>query len=152
MARVLVVYHDVDVADIEVDELRRAGYEVDQCAGPIGGDPCPVASGQPCWQVERADVLVYDIWEGGHGHTDLIADVRAVHPDKPIILTSSGSTLDSLENDPRFHGVPVLHAPTRASLIQAIERALAARAATAPTAEPTAAAAEQHPAYSGPRW
>ena len=54
MTRVLVVYHDVDVADIEVDELRRAGYEVDQCAGPIGGDPCPVASGQPCWQVEQA--------------------------------------------------------------------------------------------------
>ena len=27
MTRVLVVHHDVDVADIEVDDLRRAGYD-----------------------------------------------------------------------------------------------------------------------------
>jgi hypothetical protein len=148
MTRVLVVYHDVDVADIEVDELRRAGYEVDQCAGPIGGDPCPVASGQPCWQVERADVLVYDIWEGAHGDADLIADVRRVHPDKPIVLTSSGSILDALENNPELTGVPVLHAPTRASLVQAIERAVA----TGPASEHPGERADRRPAFSGPRW
>ena len=148
MTRVLVVYHDVDVADIEVDELRRAGYEVDQCAGPIGGDPCPVASGQPCWQVEQADVLVYDIWEGAHGDADLIADVRRVHPDKPIVLTSSGSILDALEKNPELSDVPVLHAPTRASLLQAIERAVA----TGPLPQPEAQQANRRPAFSGPRW
>lgn len=148
MTRVLVVYHDVDVADIEVDELRRAGYEVDQCAGPIGGDPCPVAAGQPCWQVERADVLVYDIWEGAHGGADLIADVHRVHPDKPIVLTSSGSILDVLESNPELSDVPILHAPTRASLMQAIEHAVAKGS----TAEAAAPRTERHPAFSGPRW
>ncbi len=148
MTRVLVVYHDVDVADIEVDELRRAGYEVDQCAGPIGGDPCPVASGQPCWQVEHADVLVYDIWERAHGESDLVADVRRVHPDKPIVLTSSGSVLDAPENDPRLAGVPVLHAPTRASLLAAIERAVA----DGPVTGQAARRANRHAAFSGPRW
>lgn len=41
---VLVVNHD-----IEVDVLRRAGFEVSQCAGPIGGSECPVLHGMPCW-------------------------------------------------------------------------------------------------------
>ena len=63
MTRLLVVYHDVNVADIETDELRQAGFEVDRCAGPIGGNPCPVLHGMPCWQVDEADVLVYDTWE-----------------------------------------------------------------------------------------
>ena len=45
MTRVLLVYHDVDVADIEADELRRAGYEVDRCAGPIGGDGLAAPAG-----------------------------------------------------------------------------------------------------------
>jgi hypothetical protein len=54
MTRVLVVHHDIDVSDIEVDALRRAGYEVDH-QGPRGGSPCPVLHGERCWQVEKAD-------------------------------------------------------------------------------------------------
>lgn len=118
MTRVLLVYHDVDVADIEADELRRAGYDVDRCAGPIGGDPCPVLNGEPCWQVAGADVLVYDVWEGGHGSPGLVSDLRELHPDKPIVLTSSrprdGSDADA----------PDAVAPTRATLVSAIEEAL----------------------------
>jgi lipopolysaccharide export LptBFGC system permease protein LptF len=65
MARVLVVHHDPDQADIEVDRLRRAGHEVQQCAGPIAGTDCPVLRGESCWQVEWADLLVYDAWISG---------------------------------------------------------------------------------------
>ena len=36
MTRVLVVNHDTDLADQEVDSLRRRGYEVKECLGPIG--------------------------------------------------------------------------------------------------------------------
>ena len=36
MTRVLVVHHDVDLSDQEVDALRRRGYDTRQCMGPIG--------------------------------------------------------------------------------------------------------------------
>lgn len=152
MARVLLVYHDENVADIEADELRRAGYEVDRCAGPIGGGPCPVLNGEPCWQVEKADVLVYDVWDSGHRGEDLIADLRELHPDKQLVLTSSGSTLDRVEADEGPSGTPIFHAPTRATLIPAIERAL--RASAPPGLVVTAGSrAERHPRpYVGPHW
>lgn len=90
MARVLVVHHDRDQADIEVDRLRRAGHEVQQCAGPIAGGGCPVLRGESCWQVEWADLLVYDAWISGDGETELLDELRALHPDKPVMLLSGG--------------------------------------------------------------
>jgi DNA-binding response OmpR family regulator len=89
MTRVLVVNHDLDVADIEADELRKAGYEVDQCQGPTWAGACPVMRGEKCWQVERADVLLYDVWELPDGRGDLIDDLRRWHPDKPIAPLAS---------------------------------------------------------------
>jgi CheY-like chemotaxis protein len=150
MTRVLLVYHDVDVADVEADELERAGYEVDRCTGPIGGDPCPVLRGEPCWQVEKADVLVYDVWESGHGGPDLVEDLRELHPDKPLVLTSSRSASD--HDEAGIHVTPVLHAPTRATLASAIERAL-----SAPHRPPSEIAAlkakhREPNEYHGPRW
>lgn len=124
MTRVLVVHHDVDVADIEVDELRRAGYDVDQCAGPIGGDACPVLNGLPCWQVDRADVLVYDIWASGDGRRELIEDLRELHPDKPVVLTSGGLLLDWVEAEGPNQVTPALGPPDASVLVAAIETAL----------------------------
>ncbi|HSM38338.1 MAG TPA: hypothetical protein VK838_03330 [Candidatus Limnocylindrales bacterium] len=134
MTRVLVVHHDVDVADIEVEELRRAGYEVDQCAGPIGGDACPVMHGKPCWQVDEADVLVYDLWASGDGHRELIEDLRDLHPDKPVVVTSPGLVLDWIQTDGPHGVMPVLSAPTRAELVAAVEAALKAAAKVEPPA------------------
>ena len=64
MTRVLVVNHDIDLADLEVDSLRRRGYEVNECLGPIGAS-CPILSGHPCQLAEWADVMVYDAWATG---------------------------------------------------------------------------------------
>ena len=44
MTHVLVVHHDLDMADQESDWLRHAGFSVEQCAGPQYG-PCPVLHG-----------------------------------------------------------------------------------------------------------
>jgi hypothetical protein len=33
MTRVLVVYHDLDLADQEAETLRRFGYDVIECGG-----------------------------------------------------------------------------------------------------------------------
>jgi DNA-binding NtrC family response regulator len=149
MTRVLVVHHDVDVADIEVDELRRAGYEVQQCAGPIGGDACPVLGGDRCWQVEWADVLVYDMFASGDGRRELIDDIRDVHPEKPVVLTSPGLAFDWVETKGPHAVTPAL-AATRSELVAAVERALAnADAAKAGTAPPKPARSRRVPI---PRW
>ncbi|MGZ8474923.1 MAG: hypothetical protein ACXWWQ_01675 [Candidatus Limnocylindria bacterium] len=152
MKRVLIVYHDTEIADIDADELRRAGYEVDHCAGPIGGSPCPVLEGGPCWQVEKADVLVYDTWDVGRGGHDLITELRARHPDKPVVLTSPGPMVDRGPTDGRDGVTPIFHAPTRATLAATVERAL--RTPKQPKGEAAAESAEEHAAdaYHGPRW
>ena len=146
MTRVLLVYHDMTVADTEADELRRAGYEVDRCAGPIGGSPCPVLHGEPCWQVEAADVLLYDRWDPARRGPDLVGLLRHLHGDKPLVVTSSG------HDEADAHATEVndaVVAPTRASLQDAIERAL--RAPHASAAEVRDARRELV-AYHGPTW
>lgn len=125
MTRVLVVHHDVDVADIEVDELRRAGYEVQQCAGPIGGNPCPVLCGDDCWQVDWADVLVYDVWASGDGRSALIDDLRDLYPDKPVVLTSGGMMLDWVQTEGPHQVTPVSGSSSPTALAAAIDAAVA---------------------------
>lgn len=144
MTRVLLVYHDTNVADLEADELRRAGYEVDRCAGPTGGEPCPVLHGEPCWQVEAADVLLYDRWDGMHEGPDLVDELRHLHGDKPLVVTSAAHASRS-PVEPRD---PVV-AQSRVSLTDAIERALRAPHSTA--AEVLDARRELT-RYHGPTW
>ena len=94
MVKVLVVDHDVDLADLKVDTLRRAGFEVDQCGGPTHAlTACPVLRGLPCWQVEWADVLVYDVWASGWSGEELTEDLHTQYPGKAIVLTSQGVDL-----------------------------------------------------------
>lgn len=126
MTQVLVVHHDVDMADVEVDELRRAGYHVEQCSGPTAG-PCPVLRRAPCWMADRADVLVYDVWASGDDGRALIEELRELYPDKPVVLTTLGMEPDWV-TDEGVHGVTVMTgAPTQKRLVEAIETALAGR-------------------------
>lgn len=146
MTRVLLVYHDTNVADLEADELRRAGYEVDRCAGPIGGGPCPVLRGEPCWQVEAADVLLYDRWDVMRGGPDLVDELRRLHGDKPLVVTSPAghhqAGADGAGSDP-------IVAPTCASLAQSIERALRAPHASVAAVRD---ARRRRAACHGPTW
>ncbi len=125
MTRALVVHHDIDLADQEVESLRRLGYEVEQCSGPTG-NTCPVLNGRTCVLAEEADVLVYDAWASGDidGSGDLIAGLRAAHPSVPIVLTVPGVGYAwEPTNDP---GVVELQGqPTGARLHEAIQRAIA---------------------------
>jgi DNA-binding NtrC family response regulator len=129
MVRVLVVDHDVDLADLRVDTLRRAGFEVDQCAGPTHAlTACPVMRGLPCWQVEWADVLVYDEWAAGFSGGELAQNLHELYPGKAIVLTSQGTDLGSAPDD---LGATVLGSRSRGALVSAVETAHAARAAQA---------------------
>ena len=125
MTRVLVVHHDLDLAGQEADSLRRLGYQVTECSGPTRNH-CPVLAGRPCDLAEVADVLVYDVWASGdaEGARTLIENIREIHPDRPIVLTSPGLQL-SWEEEAGRHGVTaLLGKPTGARLNEAIQTAL----------------------------
>lgn len=127
MTRVLVVHHDIDMADQEVDSLRRRGYEVSQCAGPAA-TRCPVLAGDTCVLAEEADVLVYDAWATGEpeGAQRLIEGLRELHPDIPVVLLASGIEPDWIETAGSHRITPLVGAPTGERLADAIEQALAA--------------------------
>lgn len=126
MTRVLVVNHDTDLADQEVNSLRRRGYEVRECLGPIGAS-CPILSAHPCELAAWADVLVYDAWATGEpdGAKNLIEGLRAIHPEVPVVLSASGIEPDwiALSGDMRI--TPLVGMPSGERLADAIERALA---------------------------
>ena len=131
MTRVLVVHHDLDLAGQEVDSLRRYGYDVSECSGPTK-NRCPVLAGHPCDLAERADVLVYDVWASGDadGSRTLIENIRDIHPDTPVVLTSPGLEL-SWEEESGPHAVTTLTGqPTGERLHMAIQEAMAAAATT----------------------
>lgn len=125
MTRVLVVHHDVDLADQEADSLRRRGYEIAQCWGPTQAS-CPVLRGEPCVAVEAADVLVYDVWASGEsgGARALISNLRRIHPGIPIVLTAPGMELDWVETEGGQAVVPLVGVPTGERLDAAIHEAL----------------------------
>jgi hypothetical protein len=125
MTRALIVHHDIDLADQEVESLRRLGYEVEQCSGPTA-NTCPILNGGECHLADEADVMVYDAWASGdiEGSAELIIGLRRAHPEVPIVLTtpSVGFAWEPI-NDP---GVVELGGqPTGANLHAAIQQALA---------------------------
>jgi len=140
MVRVLVVDHDVDLADLKVDTLRRAGFEVDQCAGPTHAlVACPVLGGLPCWQAEWADVLVYDVWAAGDSGQTLTQNLLRQYPDKAIVLTSQGIDVGWAQGEVR---VTMAESQSRDSLVNAVEAAYAGRVAPVPPASSSSATGE----------
>lgn len=128
MTRVLVVNHDTDLADQEVDSLRRRGYEVKECLGPIGAS-CPILSEHQCELAAWAEVLVYDAWATGEpdGAKTLIEGLRHLHPDVPVVLSASGIEPEWIDIVGPNRITPLVGIPTGERLADAIETALAAR-------------------------
>jgi hypothetical protein len=125
MTRVLVVNHDIDLADNEVDSLRRRGYDVRECLGPIGAH-CPILAGRACSLVDWAEVMVYDAWATGEpdGAVELIGGLRQHHPDVPIVLTASGIEPDWIELTGPLAITPLVGDPSGARLALAIDHAV----------------------------
>lgn len=133
MTRVLVVNHDIDLADQEVDSLRRRGYDVRECRGPIGAS-CPILSDRPCELVAWADVLVYDAWATGEpeGARALIEGLRAQHPTIPIVLSAPGIEPEWIDLAGPARITPLVGTPAGDRLVAAIELALAGARPEAP--------------------
>ena len=126
MTRVLVVHHDVDLSDQEVDALMRRGYDTRQCMGPIGTS-CPILSGHPCDLAAGADVLVYDAFMTGEpdGARRLIEGMREIHPDLPIVLVANSFEPEWVETAGAHRVTPLVGDPTGDRLAAAIEAAIA---------------------------
>ncbi len=123
--RVLVVHHDRDMGDQEADFLRLKGYSVEQCSGPASYS-CPVMRGERCEAVERADVLVYDVWSTteSDGSRRLVENLRELHPNIPLILTAPGIELNWVETQGVHSVTPLVGTPTAQRLHGAITEAL----------------------------
>ena len=131
MTRVLVVHHDVDLSDQEVDALRRRGYDTQQCMGPIGTS-CPILSGYACELAAGADVLVYDAFMTGEpdGARRLVEGMRELHPDLPIVLVSNSFEPDWVETAGAHRVTPLVGHPTGDRLVTAIEAAISLAGST----------------------
>lgn len=126
MIRVLVVNPDDASAKLEVEWLRAAGYDVEQCCGPVG-IPCPVMRALPCELVDGADVLVYDIMAAGDSHRgeQLVDELRDVYADLPIVLTVPGEAPGWIETEGPHRVTPVIGPLVRERLVTAVSIALA---------------------------
>ncbi len=126
MTRVVVVHHDPDIAARQVAMLRSAGYEVDSCGGPTA-EPCPVLGDFPCPIADSADVLVYDAYAAGSGDAgrSLVAHLRDLYVDLPLVLTSTDGSLDWIETEGPERVTPLVGEPDLTRLRDAIESALA---------------------------
>jgi hypothetical protein len=125
MTRVLVVNHDIDLADQEVDSLRRRGYEVKECLGPIGAH-CPILAGHECSLAGWADVMVYDAWATGEpeGAQALIEGLRHLHPEVPIVLSATGMEPSWISTAGPSGVTPLVGLPSGERLANAIEASL----------------------------
>ena len=125
MTRVLVVHHDRDIADDQAETLRRAGYVVQECAGPTCG-PCPVIRGDACPAVDDAEVLVYDVWASGESGDEriLVHNLREQHPETPLVLVAAGAEFDWVETNGRYSVTPLVGIPTGQPLLAAVASAL----------------------------
>ena len=126
MTRVLIVNHDIDLADQEADSLRRHGYDVRQCHGPIWAH-CPILAGRPCSLADWADAMVYDAWATGEpeGAVELIGGLREHHPEVPIVVTASDIEPGWIELTGPLAITPLVGAPSGDRLAAAIDRAVA---------------------------
>ena len=125
MTRVLLVNHDIDVADQQTDALRRRGYEVVQCLGPASAR-CPILAGRECELAANASVLVYDAFATGEpdGARRLIQGLRDIHPEIPIVVCATGMEPVWIETAGAHRVMPLVGAATGARLAEAIEQAL----------------------------
>jgi len=87
---------------------------------------CPILNGGTCALAAGADVLVYDAWASGDidGSMGLIAGLRRVHPDTPIVLLFPGMGLAGFDDEPTHGIVPLRGQPTGARLHAAIQEAI----------------------------
>ncbi|MDA8201372.1 MAG: hypothetical protein M0Z49_01150 [Chloroflexi bacterium] len=126
MTRVVVVHRQPDVAAEQAAVLRGAGYQVEVCGGPTNY-PCPVVHDLPCPLADGADVLVYEAWAAGGSEAgrQLVAHVRDLYADLPLVLTDVDASLSWIETEGPERVRPLVGRPDPEALLAAVGMALA---------------------------
>ncbi len=126
MTRVVVVHRQPDVAAEQAAILRGAGYQVEVCGGPTN-DPCPVVHDLPCPLADGADALVYEAWAAGDSDAgrQLVAHVRDLYADLPLVLTDVDGSLSWVETEGPERVTPLVGRPDGDALLGAVAAALA---------------------------
>ncbi len=125
MVSAVVVNKSFAKAEHHAAVLRASGYLVELCGGP-DHDDCPVLAGLPCRLADGADILIYDalVMADNDAVRQLVADVRDVYPDLPIVLTSAGPDLAWVETEGPLRVFPLAGEPSSDELRAAVEAAL----------------------------
>jgi two-component system, cell cycle sensor histidine kinase and response regulator CckA len=116
---VLVVEDDRSIRYLFTEVLRRAGYEVIACEdGTLGLEMARERS-------HRIDAVITDSSMPGLDSREMIAAIRALRPDIPVVVVSGslGGDLSRFDDDPGILFLPKPLPPER--LTRELERLLA---------------------------
>ncbi len=146
-ARVLVEESDGAEAFAYWRLLTDNGYDVQWCPGPGGqpGSRCALVACGHCELVERADVVVSSLGIDNEPSRDVLASIRRVYPETPVIVQASKRELSRWAS--LFDGNRILRTPvTGRALLDSVRDALAHRSPEPPVAAASfsSPAAESH--------
>jgi len=124
--RVLVEEPDVAGAYTYWRLLDNYGYEVSWCRGPRGLGPraCPLVACGRCELVERADVVVSSLGLRRQSSRQVVAALRRLHPDTPVVIEASQQMLARWEPMIEGHWGSVSIPANRRTLLDSVESAL----------------------------
>jgi hypothetical protein len=131
---VLIEEPDVAEAFASWCLLDGHGYAASWCPGPVGPPRgrCPLVESGRCGLVEDADLVVTSLGLHREPCRDVVAAIRAVYPEKPVVIEAPQQLLERWA--PLFGGcwtsmrMPV----TGRILIEAVDLALASPGADGP--------------------
>lgn len=125
--RVLIEEPDVARAYAYWRLLDNNGYEASCCRGPRGLDPrpCPLVACGRCELVERADVVVSSLGLHRESSRKVVAALRRLHPDTPVVIQASQQMLARWAPLFEAHWGPMSIPANKRTLLDSVESALA---------------------------
>jgi hypothetical protein len=104
--------------------LTSRGYAVRTCAGPEATDDrCPLVEFGHCDGVGRADVVVHSMRQHDPRNREVLAQIRALHPETPVVVEAPRPLAEARPDD--YVGCTVVFQPvTRERLLEALDAAL----------------------------
>ncbi len=122
-ARVLLVEDDQLVADALAQGLRRAHYDVWVSHG--------VEDALDAFRAHTFDLVITDLMMPGGSGLELLQHFEDSDPSLPVIVITADQSVEAAAGALRGRAFDYLHKPvSRAALVDAVNRALAARRAT----------------------
>ena len=123
--RVLVEYPPAGTPTVLADVLERAGFDALVCDRPADHpESCRLLQGGACDLAAGADVIFNGFGLAEPEHREIIARLRAGHPDTPLVVETTGPRAEA--NADLLGGCIRCDSPLRArALVDAVRRATA---------------------------